>query len=89
MSEHYSRLQLDIDTNEPESTPYVKRLVTALVSSSDESSTTLALHIEASTFPNWNGKDQKRSFTLAGDKLTLSGIGTSGLPFQDELQRLK
>jgi Lipocalin-like domain len=55
----------------------------------DQSANTVVLHIEGSTFPNWNGKDQKRSFTLTGDKLTLSGIGTSGLPFQDELQRLK
>lgn len=55
----------------------------------DDSSTTLVLHVEGSTFPNWNGKDQKRSFTLVGDKLTLGGIGTSGLPFQDELERLK
>ena len=55
----------------------------------DDSSTTLVLHIEGCTFPNWDGKDQRRSFTLAGDKLTLSGIGTSGLPFQDELERLK
>ena len=55
----------------------------------DESSATLVLHIEGSTFPNWNGKDQKRSFTLVGDKLTLSGTGTSGLPFQDQSQRLK
>jgi hypothetical protein len=34
LSEYYNRQQLDIDTNEPESTPSVKRLVTALVSSS-------------------------------------------------------
>ena len=31
-SEYYNRLPLDINTNEPKSTPYVKRVVTALVS---------------------------------------------------------
>ena len=29
----------------------------------------LTLHVEASTFPNWIGADQKRSFTLAGDEM--------------------
>lgn len=27
---------------------------------------------EGSTFPNWNGTDQKRLFTLSGDQLTLT-----------------
>jgi hypothetical protein len=29
----------------------------------------LTLHPEASTFPNWNGADQKRDFTLADDEM--------------------
>jgi hypothetical protein len=29
----------------------------------------LILHPDASTFPNWNGADQKRYFTLAGDEM--------------------
>jgi lipocalin-like protein len=29
----------------------------------------ITLHVEASTFPNWIGTDQKRSFTLAGDEM--------------------
>ena len=33
---------------------------------------TIAIHIEASSFPNWNGADQKRAFTLVGDQLTLT-----------------
>jgi lipocalin-like protein len=28
------------------------------------------LHIEGSSFPNWNGIDQKRPFTISGDELT-------------------
>ena len=30
----------------------------------------LTIHVEASTFPNWIGSDQKRYFTLAGDEMT-------------------
>ena len=32
----------------------------------------ISMHIEGSTFPNWNGTEQKRLFTLAGDQLTLT-----------------
>ena len=31
---------------------------------------TLVFRIENSTFPNWNGTEQARPFTLAGDELT-------------------
>lgn len=32
----------------------------------------IAIRIEASSFPNWNGADQKRIFAIAGDQLTLT-----------------
>jgi hypothetical protein len=32
----------------------------------------IAIHIEASSFPNWNGTDQKRFAEIAGDQLTLT-----------------
>jgi len=32
----------------------------------------ISMNIEGSTFPNWNGTDQKRLFTLSGDQLTLT-----------------
>jgi hypothetical protein len=32
---------------------------------------TLNLHIEGSTFPNWNGQDQRRLMTIEGDELKL------------------
>jgi hypothetical protein len=35
----------------------------------NESDHTLITHVEGSTFPNFDGADQKRSFTLAGDEL--------------------
>jgi hypothetical protein len=38
----------------------------------DEADRNIALHIEASSFPNWNGADQKRIFSIAGDQLTLT-----------------
>jgi len=38
----------------------------------DEANRTIALHIDASSFPNWNGVDQKRTFAIAGDRLTLT-----------------
>jgi len=39
---------------------------------------TLTLHLERSSFPNWDGADQKRTMTLAGDELKLSNAGASG-----------
>jgi len=29
----------------------------------------ITLHVEASTFPNWSGTDQRRSITLTGDEM--------------------
>ncbi len=37
-----------------------------------EEDRTIAIHIEASSFPNWNGADQKRTFAITGDQLTLT-----------------
>jgi len=36
------------------------------------------LHIEGSTFPNWDGQDQKRLMTLEGDGLKLVNPAPSG-----------
>ena len=35
----------------------------------DESAKAITFHIENSTFPNWEGTEQKRIFTLTGDEL--------------------
>jgi Lipocalin-like domain len=37
-----------------------------------EADRSIAIHIEASSFPNWNGADQTRTFTIAGNQLTLT-----------------
>jgi hypothetical protein len=39
---------------------------------------TINAHIEGSTFPKWTGTDQKRVFTVAGDKLTWTNSSPSG-----------
>lgn len=36
----------------------------------DEPAHLLSFHIQGATFPNWDGADQHRSFTLDGDVLT-------------------
>jgi hypothetical protein len=44
----------------------------------DEANKTLTFHIETSTFPNWNGTEQKRPFTIAGDELTWRTPASTG-----------
>ncbi len=40
----------------------------------------LVLHIDRSTFPNWDGVEQKRPFTIANDEMTwIVPSNTSGL----------
>ena len=44
-----------------------------------EADRTIAIHIDGSSFPNWNGTDQKRSFAITGDELKLTApVGASG-----------
>jgi Lipocalin-like domain len=38
----------------------------------------IAIHIEASSFPNWNGADQIRTFAIAGDQITLTVVLQTG-----------
>jgi hypothetical protein len=37
-----------------------------------EADSSIAIHIEGSSFPNWNGTNQKRGVAIAGDQLTLT-----------------
>jgi hypothetical protein len=48
---------------------------TYLVSEVDRS---ITIHIEGSSFPNWNGADQKRFVAITGDQLTLTIRPPSG-----------
>jgi hypothetical protein len=43
-----------------------------------EADRSIAIHIEGSSFPNWNGADQKRIVAITGDQLTLTVRPPSG-----------
>ncbi|MCW2242561.1 lipocalin-like domain-containing protein [Azospirillum canadense] len=57
----------------------------------DEAGKTLTFHIDTSTFPNWNGIEQNRPFTLAGDEMRWSNPASSGTgsPSEVVLRRAK
>ena len=40
--------------------------------SANEADSSVAIRIEGSSFPNWNGTEQKRFVAIAGDQLTLT-----------------
>jgi hypothetical protein len=44
----------------------------------NEADKTITFHIETSTFPNWNGLEQKRPFSLSGDELKWTTPVASG-----------
>ena len=44
----------------------------------NEADRTIVIHIEGSSFPNWNDADQKRTFVIAGDELKLISPAASG-----------
>jgi hypothetical protein len=50
---------------------------------------TITFHIEASTFPNWNGVEQKRPFTLTVDELKWTTAASSGGSAEVILKRAK
>ena len=44
----------------------------------NEANRTIDIHIEASSFPNWSGTDQQRTFSIVGDRLTLTARALGG-----------
>lgn len=38
----------------------------------NEVDSSISIHVEGSSFPNWNGSDQKRFVAIGGDQLTLT-----------------
>ena len=40
----------------------------------NETDKTYTQHVESCTFPNWNGTDQKYSFVISGDELSLQVV---------------
>jgi len=55
----------------------------------NEADKTITFHIETSTFPNWNGAEQKRPFTLTGDEFKWTTAGSSGGMAEVVLKRAK
>lgn len=55
----------------------------------NEADKTVTFHIETSTFPNWNGTEQKRPITLAGDELKWRTAASSGGTAEVVLKRVK
>jgi hypothetical protein len=46
----------------------------------EEANHVLTLHIEQSSFPNWNGTDQQRRFAFAGDELHYTAASSTANP---------
>lgn len=44
----------------------------------DEKDKSFTLHVETSTYPNWDGTSQKRPFTVSGDELRFTSAAASG-----------
>lgn len=55
----------------------------------NEADKTITFHIEASTFPNWNGTEQRRPFTVTKDELKWTTPASSGGSAEVLLKRAK
>lgn len=55
----------------------------------NEADMTITFHIETSTFPNWNGVEQKRPFTLTANELKWTTAASSGGTAEVVLKRAK
>ena len=55
----------------------------------DEADRSMAIHVEGSSFPNWNGTNQKRIVAITGNQLTLTVRPSSGENVDVVWKRLK
>jgi hypothetical protein len=55
----------------------------------NEADKTIVFQIETSTFPNWNGIEQKRPFTLTEDELKWTTAASSGGTAEVVLKRVR
>ncbi len=56
----------------------------------DEKDKAFTFHLEASTYPNWDGIAQKRAFTISGDELKYGiAVGTTGVRAEVVWKRAK
>lgn len=51
----------------------------------DEQSRIVTLHIERSSFPNWDATDQRRAFSFSGDELRYSAASSTANPAESAL----
>lgn len=49
----------------------------------------IVLRVQSATFPNWNGAEQRRPYSRFGDELTYRSPGTTGVPAQITLRRVR
>jgi hypothetical protein len=54
-----------------------------------EADRTITFHVTASSFPNWDGVEQKRPFTVDGERLRWETRASSGGTAEVVLRRLK
>ncbi len=55
----------------------------------NEADRAITFHVATSSFPNWNGVEQKRPFTIDGDQLKWTTPASSGGTAEVVLRRLK
>lgn len=56
----------------------------------DEGRKTIRFHIDGSVFPNWEGIDQERTFSVSSDEMTYaSAAASNGLRSENTFKRLK
>ncbi|MEO7400861.1 MAG: lipocalin-like domain-containing protein [Polaromonas sp.] len=55
----------------------------------NEADKTITFHIETSTFPNWNGAEQKRPFSLTEDELKWTTAASTGGSAEVVLKRAR
>lgn len=55
----------------------------------NESDKTITFHVATSSFPNWNGVEQKRPFNIDGDQLKWTTPASSGGTAEVVLRRLR
>ena len=55
----------------------------------NEAEKTITFHIERSTFPNWNGAEQKRPFTVTANELKWTTAASSGGTAEVVLRRVQ
>lgn len=54
-----------------------------------EADKVVVFHIEHSNFPNWDGTEQRRAFSVKGDQLTYTSPGSTGVAAQVTMRRAK